>query len=141
VPNSFPNGTTITTAIGTSGPSTLEISNGGSHDAVAKLLDTSNPTPASPKGRVIRFVYIRAQSKFTLTGILPGSYVLRFATGTDWDDGAHAFRRDQAFYEFDDRFDFEITGTFYTTWSVTLNPVPGGTATTNSISAAAFGHE
>lgn len=40
----------------------------------------------------VRCVYIRAEKEVTLRHIEPGSYVLAFSLGSDWDDETGRFR-------------------------------------------------
>ena len=109
-----------------SGLGELSIDNGTQFDGVA-VLALSNDAP-------VRAVYIRSEESFTLEGIRDGVYYLFFTTGEDWDGDEAAFTKNPRFQRFEDPFDFETTTTGlssqYTTWSVTLHPVVGGTADT-----------
>lgn len=133
-PVALPNGQHIQPAIRTSGRSWLDVVNGTSRDAVVKLVDGTNTA--------VRFVYVVANNRARLEGIEPGSYRVRFASGQDWDSAGRRFRRDPAFTEFRDPFDFTVTnlGTMiqYTTGEITLNPVRGGNAPSNSIDEGRF---
>lgn len=117
--------------VGPSGPSTLTVKNGTTQDALVKVV-------ALGSGQTVRTVYVVRQSDWTIPAIAPGSYRLRFALGNDWDPVLQRFQRNTSFAQFEDPFDFEITGGQYTVWSVTLNPVIGGTAQTDRIGADSF---
>lgn len=117
--------------LGTAGQSTLTVKNGTAQDALVKL--TRSDTDAT-----IRTVYVVRQSDWTITGIAPGRYLLRFALGNDWDPVLLRFQRNVSFSEFEDSFDFEDDGLTYTIWEVTLHAVPGGSAETESINAEDF---
>jgi hypothetical protein len=60
-----------------SGLSELSVSNGTRSDAAVRLVDGSS-------GDTARFVYIEAGHLYTLTGIQPGTYTLRFILGREW---------------------------------------------------------
>jgi hypothetical protein len=61
----------------TSGESTLEITNGPISDAAIRLVDGST-------NLTVRFIYVRARDMYTIQGIEPGTYSLRYASGLDW---------------------------------------------------------
>ena len=109
-----------------SGLGELTVENGTQFDGVA-VLALSNDAP-------VRAVYIRSGESFTLKSIRNGVYYLFFTTGEDWDGDEAAFTKNPRFQRFEGPFDFETTTTGlssqYTTWSVTLHPVVGGTADT-----------
>ncbi len=134
VPVSLPSGTDIAAPQGQAGYGTLKISNGTDLDAVAKLVDDNGTTR--------RFVYIAADGETTLEGIGPCTCVLRFGLGVDWDSDSQRFLRDRSYSEFVDPLKFEEvetpTGVEYATYEVTLHPVIGGNAQTNSIDEDAF---
>lgn len=116
---------------GSTGESTLTVTNGTSQDALVRLVVAST-------GETARLVHVGRQNGWTIEGIAPGSYLLQFALGTDWDTVLARFQRNTSFKEFEDPFDFTVSGGFVTTWEVTLNAVPGGRAQTDTISADEF---
>ena len=132
---SLPNGTAIVQPSYRRGLGELTIANGTDRDATAKLRDAMT-------GRTLAHVYIRAKGETTLRDIGVGTYVLQFQTGVDWNQGDLTFRRELGTSEFDDRLTFmedrTATGTRYSTFRVTLNAVPGGTARTHGIDPGAF---
>jgi hypothetical protein len=113
----------------------LTVENGSQRDAIVKLF---NPA----LGRSVRAVYVVRDSTWTVAGIPAGVYIVRFASGRDWDAEGRFFQKDAGFTEFEETFDFTetetATGTNYTTWEVTLQAIAGGTAQTDEISAADF---
>jgi len=111
----------------------LEIKNGTSLDALAKLI----------RGDVsVLTVYIKANSTYTMLDVSDGIYWLAFAQGIDWDSTTQKFRRDTQCSVFEETFDFITTEDSesyqYSTFEVTLNPVTGGTAKTNSVDPQQF---
>ncbi|MFN8634201.1 MAG: hypothetical protein U0893_10120 [Chloroflexota bacterium] len=134
-PVTLPNGQQIQPPTRTGGRSYLDVVNGTPRDAVVKLVDGST-------NAAVRFVFVSANNRARLEGIQPGAYRVRFATGQDWDSAAQRFRRDAAFTEFRESFDFTETptagGVRYTTGEITLNPVRGGNAPSDTIDASRF---
>jgi hypothetical protein len=106
----------------------LTVDNGNSRDAVLTLV--------RGKKKVTSF-YVRKGRKATVNGVPDGTYKVFFTSGVDWDKKARAFSRSCAFQRFEDslRFRTTRTGSFiqYTTWTLTLQPVLGGTAKTNDV--------
>lgn len=111
------------------GDGTLEIDNGTSQDAVAKLITG---------GTSVYTVYIKANSNYTIKNISDGTYWLAFASGINWDSNTKKFTHSVGFSSFQDTFDFETTDTQYTGYSITLNPVAGGTARTDTVNGEQF---
>jgi hypothetical protein len=135
----LPNGTVLKEASSyLDGLGILKITNGTADDSVVKLV-------TSKTGRLVYFAYIAANSEFTINNISDGNYRLLFSSGKDWDGSM--FTREQGYSSFGDAFDFittkysdeEYEHTKYSTFEVTLNPVIGGTATTNKIDPNTFG--
>ena len=83
-------------------------------------------------------VYILNHNSYTITGIPDGSYDLYFTVGEDWDGQRAAFTRKRRLSQFDDPLAFTSTETTYSGWSVTLHPVAGGTASTESVPEGEF---
>ena len=84
-------------------------------------------------------MYIQAKSKFTITKIPDGTYELYFQTGKDWNEKENKFLFHPSFSKFTDDFEYTTTDTEYSIYRVTLNPVIGGTAATNTVSENEFG--
>jgi hypothetical protein len=107
----------------------LEIENGTDSDAMAILTLPDEET-------TITAAYIRSNDSFTLRGVRDGTYHLFFASGSGWN--GEQFTEDVSHQRFDDPFDFSTTSTQYTIWSITLQPVVGGTGTTGSVDPGDF---
>ena len=112
----------------------LQVVNGTDFDAVAVLVESSTNLPR-------RAIYIRRSETGVLTEIPRGTYQLRFQLGTSWHVNRY-FCRVAGTSEFDRPVDFEerekSDSIEYSTFKITLHPVPLGTATTHSILASAF---
>ena len=138
-PERPPTGWQIEADEGVSGRSTLDITNGLSLDAAVRLVEASG-------SRTSRFVYIRAREAYTLDGIEPGLYWLRFASGSSWISACAHFQADEDIDEFEKPFTFrqEVTrqGEYevetWTEGAVSLHPVPEGTARTRKIDRRRF---
>ncbi len=124
-------GTDIYPPLGPSGHSVLRVTNGMRYDATLTLID-------SDTGTVRRFVYLRAREMMTLAAIGPCRCRLFFALGTDWDALEEEFREDSSFSVFDDPLRFSESAGYATEFSITLHPVPGGTAKTTPLSKEEF---
>ena len=115
------------------GEGKLYIDNGASLDAVAKLIRN---------GKSVLTVYIKSNSKYTMTNISDGVYWLAFAQGSDWDSTTEKFRRNIQYSVFDETLDFTTTEDsayyYYPEFEVTLQPVVGGDAETSSVDPAKF---
>ena len=120
---------------GTSGESTLEVTNGATLDAVLRLLDSSS-------NRTSRLVYIRAMNVYTIRGIEPGTYDAIFESGSDWVPTCVGFLHDSSVDEFDEPLIFQqgISDDehSWTEGSVTLNPVPQGNAKIHKVDRKRF---
>ncbi len=114
------------------GDGELTISNGTQYDAVAKLITNGS------SGTSVFTVYVKAHDDYVIKNILDGSYRLAFAQGSNWDSASKEFTRDESFSSFDDAFDYETTSTQFTTYSITLNAVDGGTAETSAVDPNQF---
>lgn len=136
---SLDNGTIINSLAGyLGGLGKLSIDNGTDLDSVAKLINGSRKS--------IITVYIKAHNSYTIDGIAVGRYELFFAHGRDWDSSTNSFLLSRSFSKFEDSFDFTVhdeyrsDGTYqvYSTYSVTLHPVVGGEAKTDTVSEGEF---
>ena len=131
--SSLPNGTVLSQySYALTGLWELEIDNGTSLDAIAKLVDTTTKTS-------IFTVYIKANSIFTINKVSSGNYKLYFNLGNDWDSGIKAFRVNSGYEVFEEDFDFATSKSMYRTFRVTLNPTIDGRAETNEVDAGEFG--
>lgn len=132
-PVSLPTGTELGDG-GQGGLGTLEVTNGTERDAVAALFIET--------GEARRAVYIRAGDRTEVTDVSPGTYVLRFCLGLDWNEDSRRFRYRPAYSEFVERLVFteEPTGDGirFSRMSVTLHPVKDGNARTTDASSVQF---
>jgi len=110
----------------------LEINNGTSLDAIAKLVNIST-------NKSIFTVYVKANSVYSINKISDGNYKLLFNLGNDWDKEIKAFAINSSYEVFEESFDFTTSDSYYSTFSVTLNPVVGGQAKTEKINPTEFG--
>jgi len=128
--NSLPSGTVLKKRSAyLQGDGELQISNGTSYDAVAKLIRD---------GASILTVYIKANNTYTMKDISDGTYWLAFVQGTDWNADTQKFNRNAHASAFDETFEFETTATQYSGWEVTLNAVAGGTAQSSDVDLSQF---
>lgn len=111
----------------------LTVTASGGTDAVVKVLQGAD---------VIRNVYVQAGASAKVDGIPNGTFDVFYTEGTDWDDANHRFTRDCAFSRFDQPVTFSTTnrpGSIeYTTYTLTLYGVIGGTASTTDVPPGAF---
>lgn len=137
---SLPNGTVLSkNSYYLKGLGQLKIDNGTKLDAIAKLVNIST-------NKSIFTVYIKADSAYNISKISNGNYKLFFNLGNDWVTGTKAFAINSSYKVFEENFDFttreyeegDYVRTQYATFSVTLNPVIGGQAETENISAVEF---
>ena len=128
--NSLPTGTVLKKrSTYLQGEGELQISNGTSYDAVAKLIRD---------GASVLTVYIKANSTYTMKNISDGIYWLAFVQGTDWNATTQKFNRNAHASAFDETFEFETTTTQSAGWEVTLNEVAGGTASASDVNLSQF---
>ena len=89
-------------------------------------------------------VYVKANSVLNVSEISDGKFKLYFNLGNDWNKELIAFNVNSGYEVFEENFEFTTDDsgseyTEYSTFSVTLNPVVGGQARTDSVSAVEFG--
>jgi len=121
-------GTVIKQTGARNGEGELTVENGLDLDAVAVL----------SRGDWLLAVYVRHNSSHTINGIPDGNHDLFFTLGEDWDAGQGAFTRRRDLSRFDEPFPFTSTPTTYSVWTVTLHPVPGGTANAHDVPVNQF---
>lgn len=138
---SLPNGTVLFSDPSLNGPGILKILNGSGSDAIVKLIPSSGSNVKS-----VFTVYVRAGNNYSIKKINDGTYRLAFKFGSNWDSNQNKFLVNPSAEAFNDTFDFstyttddgDYTDTHYSTYEITLNPVAGGTATTNPIDPSVF---
>lgn len=106
------------------GEGELVVENGTSHDSYVTL--AAGPVAASA-------VYVRAQETARIRGIADGDYTVYFASGNGWNSDLRRFTADVRAHRFEDTFAYSTTPTSSTEWTVTLQPVEGGTARTTTV--------
>lgn len=116
-----------------SGKGRLTIKNGGSSDAVVSL----------NRGSARAFsIYLRKSGSITVTGVRDGSYTVYFSTGSDWDAKGKGFTSGCAYQKFDKQLNYTTSyhSTYieYTTYTLSLYGVAGGTASTSSVPPGEF---
>ncbi len=131
-------GTLVSRGSGGRGYGTLEISNGTSFDAIAKLVNVST-------GKSHREVYVRANSSARVSGIAQGTYELYFSTGNDFAPSLKKFLRSATYSKFDDSLNFqeirESDGITFSNFRVSLDKVALGTATTSAVDENSFSNK
>jgi hypothetical protein len=124
---------------GASGESKFVVKNGLNVDAVVRLAEVSTK-------RTIRFVYVQAHDQYSITGIEPGTFTIRFMQGKDWIANCRSFLHDLEVQKFRETCEFGVTTqeneygvkTTVKDCEVSLNPVPFGNARTEAINVKEF---
>ncbi|GIH67201.1 hypothetical protein [Microbispora siamensis] len=126
------NGTMLLSAI-RGGRSSLTVQNGGAQDGVVTLVRG---------GRKAVSFYVRKRSSTKVANIKDGTYRVYFTTGVDYDRSSRAFSRNCGFSKFDDPLTFRTLysggGVSWKDWTLTLDAVFGGNATTSEVDPDAF---
>jgi hypothetical protein len=125
-----PNGFYIEDARFGSGLGTLTVDNGRDSDGVVALVDGFN--------KVVISFYLRSRDTLTLSKVPDGNYYVYFEIGKDWNWEKGSFNTVQEMSKFDNILTFTTGSTAYSTYSLTLHPVAGGTARTINIDPASF---
>lgn len=113
---------------GGSGPGVLTVDNGSAQDAYVTL---------ARDGRAVLTLYVHNNAKASAKRIANGTYDLFFSTGSGWNADLKVFTADIAASRFDETFPYAAKGNRYDEWTVTLQPVVGGTAPTSSVDPGA----
>jgi hypothetical protein len=108
----------------------LQIENGTDSDGLVILAD-ANALPAIA-------AYIRAGESYKMTEIPDGVYSIFYAKGEGWDSQHLRFKTNESLRRFVDTITFKTTTTTYSSWSVTLYGVPGGTAAIEGVPEESF---
>ena len=126
------NGATLKRAAGFSGGlGTLAIHNGTDEDSIVKLVAIGNTSVSAA-------VYVQSNSTTTVRGIPDGSYHVLFATGRGYYAAKKSFVSDLNCSTFDSDLDYSTTDSTYSMWSITLNAVANGNASTSPVSDSRF---
>ncbi len=118
-----------------SGSGQLTVQNGSTTDAVITLAVGSHA----------RFsVFIRHGATYKVPRINDGTYAVYYASGADWDSTSGTFARGCAYTKFDKPLAFATRsvsgGIEYSSWSISLQPVRGGTASTSKVDPRHYPH-
>ena len=100
------------------------------HDGLIVLVDLS----AQP----LLALYVRSDKDYNLKGIPDGDYDIYFSQGKEWDGDLKQFTSGISYQRFEDSINFATTGDLYTVWTITLHPVPEGSAKTSSVNPGEF---
>jgi hypothetical protein len=126
------NGATLKRAAGFGGGlGTLAIHNGTDEDGIIKLVAVGSTSLSLA-------VYIQSNSTTTVSSIPDGSYQVLFATGRGYYAAKKSFVSGLNCSVFDTDLDYRTTESTYSTWSITLNAVADGNASTSPVSDSAF---
>jgi len=106
------------------------VSNGLTSDSLVLLL--------TPDEKAYITFYVRAMSDVTITGIANNTYAVYFTTGSEYNPGTGRFSQDAYYQRFEEPLEFLSSSSSCTVYSLTLNPVEGGEALTESVSADTF---
>ncbi|MEV6983636.1 hypothetical protein AB0M95_20605 [Sphaerisporangium sp. NPDC051017] len=111
----------------------LTVKNGGSFDTVLSMV--------RGKSVVTRF-YIRKKKSVTINGVPDGNYKVYYTSGADWEKGSRLFTRDCVFKRFDRSLSFRTvrgaTVIQRTIWTISLQSVLGGNATSSEVDPDEF---
>ncbi|WP_067171655.1 hypothetical protein [Microtetraspora niveoalba] len=126
------NGTILASAV-RGGRGTLTVKNGTAGDSVVSLV--------LGKRKAVS-VYVRKNSTAKVTNIKDGKYRVYFTSGVDYDRAARGFTRNCVYQKFDDPLPYKTTYTAtqirWDTWTLTLNKMIGGNASTSDVSPDDF---
>lgn len=117
----------------------IVVQNNSGHDAIVKVEDHFS-------GETYRLVFVRKGYTYTIEDVRDGTFMLKFALGSDYSPTQKMFLKPVSFTKFDypDTLRSSTTSNGYQTtinydqMSITLAPVVGGNANTTKISARDF---
>ncbi|GLX01197.1 hypothetical protein [Microtetraspora sp. NBRC 16547] len=126
------NGTILVSSI-RGGRGGLTVKNGTAGDSVVTLV--------LGKRKAVS-VYVRKKSTAKVSNIKDGKYRVFFTSGVDYDRAARSFTRNCTFQKFDDPLPYKTVYTAtqirWDDWTLTLNKVVGGNASTSDVSPDDF---
>lgn len=112
------------------GLGSIIVENGTQDDAIVVITGADKKPLAS--------FYVRKAEKFTLKSLSDGSYMLYFTTGAEWDGELQRFLEVKTLKMLDKPLSFSTTATTFSTWNVTLQPMPGGTSSASDVTLTNF---
>ena len=124
------NGTVVFDRRTSQGNGELLIENGLEEDGYIILTDISE--------KPILGYFIHSTSEIHLMRIPDGEYYIYVSTGGMWDIVDYRFTENARYEKFQDPIGFNSTSTSYTTWSLTLHQVEGGSAAVDALSPDEF---
>ncbi|MFI6476529.1 hypothetical protein ACIBH1_01280 [Nonomuraea sp. NPDC050663] len=111
------------------GSGVLKVKNGTKRDAVVTLV--------RGKSKAIS-IYIRAKSTAKVSSVVDGTYRIYFTSGYRYSTSKRRFTKSASYQRFDDRLRFSTSSTSYSIWTLTLQPVVGGNASTSGVNPKDF---
>jgi len=124
------NGSMIKDTRTANGPGTLTVGNGLDSDGMVAMMDKATT--------VLIIFYVHGKESYTLQGIPDGDYQVFFTLGKDWSWEEKTFTPAQSTRKFDDSLTYTTANGTYTTFSLTLHSVSGGSAKSTEIDPATF---
>ncbi|GIH75858.1 hypothetical protein [Planobispora longispora] len=111
------------------GRGVLKIKNGTRKDGVVTLV--------RGKKKAIS-IYVRARSTASIKTVRGGTYRIYFTTGYRFSVSKGRFASAASYQRFNDKLKFVSTSTAWSVWTLTLNAVPGGNASTSGVNPKDF---
>jgi len=124
------NGSLIKDTRTANGPGTLTVGNGLDSDGMVAMMDKATT--------VLIIFYVHSKESYTLQGIPDGDYQVFFTLGKNWSWEEKVFTPAQSTRKFDDSLAYTTANGTYTTFSLTLHSVSGGSAKSTEIDPATF---
>ncbi|MBV1856412.1 hypothetical protein [Catellatospora tritici] len=121
---------TMVKKLSSRGPGELKVTNASS-DAVISLVKSGSKSPSVS-------VYVRGSGSYTVKGVPNGTYSVFYTSGKDWDTKAKTFTQQCSFAKFDDPLKYSTSGGQYTIWTISLQKVVGGNASSSAVDPDAF---
>jgi hypothetical protein len=113
----------------------VTIENNNSKDAIVKLEDTST-------GETYRLVFVRRGQTYKISEVRDGTFIIKFALGSDYSPSQKIFLRGLEVMQFDEADTLQTTWSgntvYYSTLTVSLAPVVGGNADSTKINPRDF---
>jgi hypothetical protein len=111
------------------GQGALKVKNGTTRDAVVTLV--------RGKSKAIS-VFVRARSTATVNDVRDGTYRIYYTSGYRFSTSKGKFGRSAVYRRFDRLLSYTTTTTQSTIWTLTLNVVRGGNASTSGVNPKDF---
>jgi uncharacterized protein YgiM (DUF1202 family) len=118
-------GTVIADKRAVGGLGQLKVQNGTDTDGVV-LITTED-------GTLLLSFYVRLKEEFTYTGVPNGKMLIYFMLGSNWDGDEKRFMQISSTRKMDQPLEFATTGTSFSVWTISLNPVESGTGKASDV--------